>query len=89
MKKQKAIVKIEDLKKGNNSYYGNPSWYVYFTKLKEINGHKCLVGRYVAKTASNAQCGYTIDNYYNKLAEITYHITKTGNLIIDYVSEVK
>lgn len=43
--------------------------------------------RLVGQTAYNAQCGYVAREGMN--AQITYHITRTGNVIIDYVKEMK
>lgn len=80
MKKIKTTALIRNIEWHHNSYYGNPSYCVWF----ECDGD-ILYG----KTASNAQCGYTINNFLDKLTNITYHITKNNNIIIDYVSGVK
>ena len=63
----------------NSSSYGNPSWYVCFD-----NGTDSIIG----KTLANAQCGYTVENFRGgKLANVSYHITKAGNTIIDGIEE--
>lgn len=62
----------------STSYYGNPKYYVSF---EDENGEY-----YRGETANNAACAYGIGN--NDLKEsciITFHYTRMGNLIIDYV----
>ena len=49
-----ANAKLVSYERRNNSIYGNPSWYVCFD-----NGTNSIMG----KTASNAQCGYTLENF--------------------------
>lgn len=61
----------------STSYYGNPSYYVTFSA--EDGGALC------GYTASNAACGYSCSNYVNRRAEITYHITRGGSVIIDFI----
>lgn len=61
----------------NNSYYGNPAWTLLLDYDNEI-----IEG----KTASNAQCGYSVSNY--KIGDsitVKGHYTQTGNFIIDYI----
>lgn len=59
-----------------NSMYGNPC-----CKLTITNDEgETLVGR----TATNAHCAYIADEGLNAL--ITYHTTKTGNVIIDFIN---
>ena len=73
--------KLMSYKKGNCSAYGNPSWYVCFD-----NGIDSIMG----KTASNAQCGYTLTNFRDgRTCNVSYHITKGGNTVIDRITEVK
>ena len=63
----------------NSSAYGNPAWYVFFD-----NGTDSIIG----KTASNAQCGYTVENFRDgRTCTVSYHITKAGNTIIDRIAE--
>jgi hypothetical protein len=63
----------------NCSYYGNPK---FFGVFEDSNGN-LLEGT----TAMDASCGYSFLN--NREAEkvITYHETKTGNIIFDYIEE--
>ena len=37
------------------------------------------------RTASDAQCAYGFLNYEDRPREITYHVTRTGNVIFDYI----
>ena len=71
--------KLMRCEKRNCSIYGNPSWYVCFNNgTEEISG----------KTASNASCGYVVENFRNGSAcNVTYHITRSGNVIIDRIAE--
>lgn len=59
----------------STSYYGNPSYWVVF-QTKENN----IIMGY---TANNASCGYSCTNFLNKECVITYHVTRSGNVIID------
>lgn len=61
----------------NCSYYGNPAFYAEFVN----DQGDILEGR----TASNADCAYGFLNSRNKPRKITYHITKKGNVIFDYI----
>ena len=71
--------KLVSYERRNNSAYGNPSWYVCF-----YNGTDSVMG----KTASNAQCGYTVENFRDgRACNVTYHVTKAGNTIIDGIEE--
>lgn len=63
----------------NNSYYGNPR---YMGVFENENGDY-LVGT----TASNASCAYSFLNNTASKKVITYHETKTGNIVIDYIEE--
>lgn len=67
------IVSKEWLK---NSVYGNPRCKLIITNDKG----ETLVGN----TATNAQCAYIADEGLNAL--ITYHTTKKGNVIIDFIN---
>ena len=76
-----ANAKLVNYERRNNSIYGNPSWYVCFD-----NGTNSIMG----KTASNAQCGHIVTNFRDgRACNVTYHITKGGNTIIDEIKEVK
>ena len=71
--------KLVNYERRNNSIYGNPSWYVCFD-----NGTDSIMG----KTASNAQRGYVVENFRDgRICNVTYHITKGGNTIIDGITE--
>lgn len=72
-----TIIKLERL---NNSVWGNPR---YLVTIKDEAGFY-----FYAKTASDASCGYSIDNYYGKKKLFHYHITKTGNNIIDNIYSI-
>ena len=61
----------------NCSVYGNPREKVWIECDNEV---KCF------KTASDAQCGYSIPNFHNgDVINFDYHLTKNGNRVIDYV----
>lgn len=63
----------------NNSYYGNPRYRVVFA-----NDNESILG----KTATNASCGYIVTNFRNgELANVEYHETAKGNIIIDSISK--
>ena len=71
--------KLTHYERRNSSAYGNPSWYVCFD-----NGTDSVMG----KTASNASCGYVVTNFSDgRACNVSYHITKAGNTIIDSISE--
>ena len=78
-KQIKESAKVLGISYKTTSYYGNPSYWVKFetTKGEILKGY----------TANNASCGYSISNYEGKECVITYHYTRNGNLIIDYVSK--
>ena len=76
-----ANAKLINYERRNNSVYGNPSWYASFA-----NDTDSITG----KIASNAQCGYTLTNFRDgRTCNVTYHITRAGNTIIDGITEVK
>ena len=77
MKKYTFIGKLIDYKRINNSFYGNPAYYGYF---ESETGEK-LSG----KTKTDASCGYSFLNKKDSPRELTYHVTRTGNVIIDYI----
>lgn len=74
----KTTAKVLSTQYKNTSYYGNPSYWVTFVH----NGD--LITGY---TANNAACGYGCSNYNGKLCAITYHYTRKGNVIIDYMTK--
>ena len=78
MKKQTfkgTMIRYEIL---NNSSYGNPR---YLGVFEDSNGNY-LIG----KTGINASCGYSFLNNHTAEKEIQYHVTKTGNVVIDYIT---
>ena len=71
--------KLTSCEKGNCSVYGNPSWHASFS-----NGTEEITG----KTASNAQCGYSLINFRDgRACNVTYHVTRAGNTVIDRIKE--
>lgn len=78
MKKQNGIFIIKELRRGNNSYYGNPS---YFITAENEHG-ETVTGR----TASNAAIGYALGyTYEGRAVNMEYHYTRGGSLIFDYL----
>ena len=61
----------------NSSVNGNPAYYGVF----ENEHGEVLRGR----TASDADCAYGFLNREDHQREITYHITRSGNVIFDYI----
>ena len=74
----KVRAKVFGVQYKSTSYYGNPSYWVTF----ETDN-----GVLTAYTATDAACGYGCRNYLGGSAEITYHRTRTGNYIIDYMAK--
>ena len=77
MKKLTFTGTLTYYKRLNCSIYGNPAFYGEF----ENKHGEVLRGR----TASNAACSYGFLNYEDRPREITYHVTRTGNIIFDYI----
>ena len=77
MKKYTFIGKLINYKRKNCSQYGNPKYYGIFENEKG----ETLKGT----TATDASCAYGFLNYQDKPRTITYHITRKGNCIIDYI----
>lgn len=74
MKEYVMKTKIVDVSFKCCSYYGNPSYYITFE-----NGMR-------GYTASNAACAYGCKNTkYKESAEVTYHFTKKGFMVIDNI----
>ena len=72
--------KLMSYENGNNSVNGNPSYHASFS-----NGSEEVTG----KTASDASCGYSLTNFRDgRACNVTYHVTKGGNTIIDGITEV-
>lgn len=78
MKRKEFTGKLSYYERLNNSCYGNPRYYGVFTNERG----ETLVG----KTATNAACAYGFLNYQNALRKVTYHITRNGNIIFDYIT---
>ena len=71
--------KLTSCKRGNCSVYGNPSWHASFS-----NGSEEITG----KTASDASCGGSLTNFSDgRACNVTYHITRAGNVIINKIEE--
>lgn len=82
MTRQKRIIAtVTKTEYKNTSFYGNPSRWVWFTDSEgcEHYGH----------TATDAACGYGVTNFLYRPAEIVYHHTKKGTLIIEFINEIK
>ena len=76
MKQITTIAKITATKKLNNSVNGNPA---YEVRLETANN--VMYGR----TAPDAMCAYVLNLEYTYNAEVTYHLTRSGKLYIDYI----
>lgn len=81
MKRKEFIGKLSYCERLNCSCYGNPRYYGVFTNERG----ETLVG----KTATNAACAYGFLNYQNAPRKVTYHITRNGNIIIDFITVLK
>lgn len=81
MKRKEFIGKLTYYERLNSSYYGNPRFYGEYTS----ESGEMLVG----KTAVNAACAYSFLNYPDEPRKITYHITRNGNIIFDYITVLK
>lgn len=78
-KKIKVTAKVIGTSYKCTSYYGNPSYWVTFETKEGETIH--------AYTANNAACGYACTNFNGKECEITYHHTRSGSAIIDYMDK--
>lgn len=81
MKRKEFIGKLSYCERLNCSCYGNPRYYGVFTNERG----ETLVG----KTATNAACAYGFLNYQNAPRKVTYHITRNGNIIFDFITVLK
>lgn len=77
MKKLTFIGKLVDYERRNCSQYGNPKFYGVFQNKEG----KTLKGI----TATDANCAYGFLNNIENKRTVTYHVTRTGNCIIDYI----
>lgn len=79
MKKNTIKGRIISTRYKSTSYYGNPKYFVSFENV-ETGEH------FWGETANNAACAYGINNSeFKKPCTITYHITRTGNVIVDFI----
>jgi len=80
-RKHYFIGKLDYYARLSASSYGNPRYFAHFTNERgeELEG----------KTASNAACAYGFLNDITQLRSITYHYTRKGNVIIDYVQVLR
>ena len=71
--------KLMSYERRNNSVNGNPSYRASFS-----NGSEEITGQ----TASDASCGGTLTNFSDgRACNVTYHITRAGNTVIDRITE--
>lgn len=77
MKKLQFTGKLVSYERGNNSINGNPK---YSGVFENESGE-----RLKATTASDASCAYCFLNNRKENRTLEYHVTKTGNYIIDYI----
>lgn len=80
MKKMTFTGKLVNYERRNNSYSGNPKYYGCFENETDS---------FCGTTATDASCAYAFLNDIDKERVVSYHITKTGNAIIDYIKIVE
>lgn len=78
MKKELFEGILVSYERRNNSVNGNPRYYGVF----ENSNGDILRG----STATDASCAYSFLNKREKERELQYHVTKSGNIIIDYIT---
>ena len=77
MKIFKMTAKLTKATRRNCSIYGNPAW----SLILEYDGETIE-----AKTASDAQCGYSVSNYkIGDFINIRGHYTRAGNFVVDFI----
>lgn len=81
MKKQTFTGILTDYERRNNSINGNPKYYGVF---ENENGDILR-----ATTGTDCACAYGFLNKQDKTRIVEYHETKTGNLLIDYITIVE
>ena len=79
MKKSQFTGVLISYERRNNSVNGNPK---YMGIFENENGDILR-----ATTKSDASCAYSFLNNTASKKVITYHETKTGNIVIDYIEE--
>ena len=78
-KKQNCTGSILRIERLNNSIYGNPRFIVVF--------HDCTKDSVIlGKTAANAMFNYSLPSFGIECI-CTWHKTKTGNIIFDYIGK--
>ncbi len=78
MKSMKITGLVRSVKRQGTSLMGNPFWEITIDTANE-----CFRG----KTTPNGYLSYRAENYYRRQVTATYHITKTGRIIIDDLEE--
>lgn len=78
MKRKEFVGKLSYYERLECSCYGNPRYYGVFAN----ESGETLAG----KTATNAACAYGFLNYQNAPRKVTYHITRNGNIIFDFIT---
>lgn len=75
MKKQQTVTgRIVKVECAGASYMGNPFWKITIDTAD---------GYFRGKTTPNGCLSYAAENYYRRQVTATYHITKTGRIVID------
>lgn len=78
MKKLTFIGKLVNYERRNSSVYGNPK---YYGEFEGKNGEY-----FNGVTATDSSCAYAFTNQPEKERKVDYHITRNGNVIIDYIT---
>lgn len=78
MKRKEFTGKLSYYERLESSRYGNPRYYGVFTN----ESGETLAG----KTATDAACAYGFLNHQNAPRKVTYHITRNGNIIFDFIT---
>ena len=81
MKHKQVIAKVVRIIRTGYSYYGNPH-YEAIIETKSGEHWEC-------KTAVNAALGYGFRNYEREFGEFSYHITASGNIILDFAKSIQ
>ena len=81
MKTQKVTAKVVRIIRTGYSYYGNP----HFEAIIETKSGE----RWECKTAVHASIGYGFRNYEREFGEFSYHITASGNIILDFANSIQ
>lgn len=77
MKKTFIVTAIARL---NNSRFGNPRFKI------QLSDNGLIID---ARTATDSAAGYAVSNLIvGDIAFVTYHVTRSGNCIVDYIKAV-